>query len=173
MVDKKDPLQLKLSTSEKWLAGIVGFIVLVVASFTAVFGAWKEWTINSVAMGALFAVGLVLLVLGVAGRLPATVSVSDKGFALGYVAGAEDTAQKAAEKTKDVAKTTRKMPEQPSIQTAVVAAQDKDQARNTIKSEIVERVVENLPTDPREFLPDATEQMRQIAQGLAGAVPPQ
>lgn len=162
MVDTKDPLQLKLSEVERWLAGFIGVVVLVVAGFTTVVGAWQEWTINSVAMGALFAVGLVLFVLAVGGRLPATVSVSDKGFALGYVAGAQDTAEKAAEKTREVKKAAEALPGQRTAQAAVVAAQDPDQAKDTLQ-EILPEIMGRLPIEPEEFLPDATERMRRIA----------
>lgn len=171
MVDSNDPLQMKLSTGEKWLAGIVGGIVLLAASYTAVVGAWQDWAINSVAIGALFAISLVLLVLGVTGRLPATVSVSDKGFALGYLAGVEDTAQKAAEVNQKALATARSLPEQPAIKEAVVDAQNLDQARDTIASEIVQRIVGSLPTNPEEFIPDAAVQARRMVEGLGRLAP--
>jgi hypothetical protein len=91
-----------------------GCIVLLVAATRPVVGAWQDWTINSVAIGAPFAISLVLLLLGVTGRLPATVSVSDKGFALGYLAGVEDTAQKAAEVNQKALAAARSLPEQPA-----------------------------------------------------------
>jgi hypothetical protein len=118
-------------------------------------------------MGALFAVGLVLLVLGAAGRLPAIVSVSDKGFALGYVADAEDTAEKAAGKTKEAAELATARPERSTVQTAVAAAENPAQAKQALASLVVPQIVEKLPTNPEEFLPDTTAQMRAVAQRMA------
>lgn len=165
VVDKDDPQLLRLVAWEKIFCGAVGGVVLLAAALTTVIGAWKDWTVNSVAIGALFAVGLVLLVLAVAGRLPNSVSVSDKGFALGYVAGAKETAENAAEKMKEVNDAIKDVPKQQETQQAMASATDHAAARQAL-TEAMAPIVDEIPTDAASLLPDRAEQMQKIAEAI-------
>jgi hypothetical protein len=101
VVDKSDPLMTKLGQGERWLAGAAGILALIVSGGLTVWTAMSDKTVNSVGVGSLFAISLVLLVLTVAGRLPANVSVTNSGFDVGFVSGAAAGAEKATEKAKE------------------------------------------------------------------------
>ena len=82
MVDKNDPLMAKLGNGERYAAGIVGGLALIASAGLTIAATFWDKTVNSIGVGCLFAISLVLLVLAMAGRLPASVSASDNGLSV-------------------------------------------------------------------------------------------
>jgi hypothetical protein len=155
--------KITLTSRQRGFSGTLGTIVLVAAGSTSVVGAWQKWTVNSVAMGAMFAVGIVLLLTSLSGRLPTTLSVTDKGFSVGYSAGSKDTANKAAEKNKIAVSSAAKQASSDDASVHKVVAADNSSSAKSVIMDLTQKLAEKLPTDPEQFLPDEEEAARALA----------
>jgi len=139
MVDKNDPLMAKLGNGERCAAGIVGGLALIASAGLTIAATFWDKTVNSIGVGCLFAISLVLLVLAVAGRLPASVSASDKGLSVSFASGVAAGAEKATAKAK--------------AQVAEAISQD--------RKELEERISKaEAPDDVNQVLDDMTQRLQ-------------
>ena len=152
MVDKNDPFMAKLGKGERWAAGSAGTLALIASAGLTIAATIWDKTVNSIGVGSLFAIALVLLVLAVAGRLPASVSATDKGLSVSFASGVAAGAEKATAKAK--------------AQVAEAISQDREELEKRISKA-------QAPGDVSQVLDDMTERIQNnvVAPSVSELLP--